>query len=403
MTNLSSNQETKVVVGINGKIDSAVTAYLLLKQGYQVVGCYVEKKVPKSSSVSGCQEAASLENSVKIAKFLKIPLEIVETPSAFIDLFEEKGVASKILGINFFPCTSCFQYILESLEKKREELKASKIAIGVFSKIVWQKKRAFLWSSNELSDNQSYLLSKVPSGILENLLLPLGDLRKKDVIKMASNFPDIFSGSSKKRCIECWNKSSSSLLEENLPDSLKFPGNIVLRQDKSIFSAHEGIYQYSLGQTEFKDALGKSITNKGAIVGFNRKEGEILLDNPDTCFFPRPEILLKSVNFCGNSLESFFEAQEFWMQINDSSLLVETLLWPVTLGFTKATLKNDLKFPLYPGDEVYFYQKEEKNLILLLQATIFDLRPLFKLSEEEEEAKKQNSQNTIVRNTMESF
>lgn len=77
----------KVVLGLSGGVDSAVSCYLLLKQGYEVIPVFMknwdrlinhDEKGDENKNFDGCESNEDYKMAQKIAKHFKLKLHKVE-------------------------------------------------------------------------------------------------------------------------------------------------------------------------------------------------------------------------------------------------------------------------------------------------------------------------------------
>ena len=121
----------KYIVGFSGGIDSSFVAYLLKKQGHEVL--LVHLKITKEKNKC-CQLP---ENLIKIANKLDLPLKIVDATNEFKKLVIDYFAKSYIKWITPNPCIRCNQLVrFPLLNKIREELNFDKIATGHYAKII---------------------------------------------------------------------------------------------------------------------------------------------------------------------------------------------------------------------------------------------------------------------------
>lgn len=287
----AKKKETKetVLVGLTGGIDSTVAAYLLKKQGYNVIGtCLVMmskeaietkddenilndiRKKEKSNKGTNNKKSLNDEEDViyevtptcnieqlnkvqDICEKLEIPFYGIDAKDLYKDKVIDFLVSARLSGIEFNPCVACNQVKLEILMEKAKTMKAKFVATGHYAKIFTNVKtgECSLLAANDLDYDQSFFLSRLTPLQLRSLLLPFGDIRRKDVERIAESLGFEFK---KKDYIKkiCFNKDSRLpyfVKKRSSPD-LREGGNIVSYEDGNTLGEHQGVYQYYVGQRE---------------------------------------------------------------------------------------------------------------------------------------------------------
>lgn len=168
-----------VLIGLSGGVDSAVSAYLLKKQGYDVHAViYI---------LSTCQKV-SLEDAKDIAKRLDIPLYIEDKISEFSDTVISYFTESYLKGETPNPCVLCNNsFKFKNLIEKADSLGIDLVATGHYANISFdnQTQRYLLKSSLNVKKDQSYFLYRLSQNQLKRILLPIADLQKEKVRKVA--------------------------------------------------------------------------------------------------------------------------------------------------------------------------------------------------------------------------
>ena len=124
-----------VVVGLSGGVDSSVTAYLLKKQGYNVIGVTMQvwqKDIPESGETG----IAEVEDARKVAAYLGIPHYVLNFNEEFHKNVIEYFVKTYNDGKTPNPCVVCNRYVKwQALREKAGNLGADYIATGHYAKI----------------------------------------------------------------------------------------------------------------------------------------------------------------------------------------------------------------------------------------------------------------------------
>ena len=160
----------KVVLGFSGGVDSAVSAALLRRAGWEVCGLYLDNT-----------DENARRDAVETAAFLNIPLEILDVRAEL----EEKVCApfcqSYLRGETPNPCILCnpsvkFRALLETADR----LGAEAVATGHYARA----EGGALYKGRPAND-QSYMLCRLRREQLDRLVLPLGEMEKTETRALA--------------------------------------------------------------------------------------------------------------------------------------------------------------------------------------------------------------------------
>ena len=239
----------KVVVGMSGGVDSAVAAYLLKKQGYEVIGLFMKNwdsniNNDKEGITDGvCPQELDYRDAKNVCDELCIPLYRVDFIKEYWDDVFKYFLTELEKGRTPNPDIMCNKYIKFDLFKKEaKKLGADKIATGHYARMVDGK----LLRGVDSNKDQTYFLSQVSREQLKNVLFPIGDLTKPEVRKIA-----------KENNIPVYNKKDSTGIcfigerhyQEFIANYLKGKvGDIVNVETKEVIGKHKGLMNYTIGQ-----------------------------------------------------------------------------------------------------------------------------------------------------------
>lgn len=250
------------MVGMSGGVDSSVTAHLLRQQGYEVEGVsLILYEARNKADATLCCSMEARDSAKDTARALGISHQAIDVRAAFIDKVVEPFVAAYKNGMTPNPCILCnklikFPYLL----KAADEIGAEYIATGHYARVERrpaakgegqgtsnQEGRALLKKGIDKKKDQSYVLYVLHKEQLERLLLPLGDLTKDEVRKIARslNLPAADRPESQEICF-VENNDHNAFIEQLAPESAR-PGTIINAEGK-IVGTHKGVYAYTIGQ-----------------------------------------------------------------------------------------------------------------------------------------------------------
>lgn len=240
---------------MSGGVDSSVTAALLKKEGYDVIGVTMQvwshqPEAEETGRFGGCCSLQAVEDARRVAEIIGIPHYVLNFRQVFkekvIDYFCQEYQAGRTPN----PCIRCNQLIKFShLLSKAREFEADFIATGHYARIEFDSKRQryLLKRGIDQEKDQSYVLYTLTQEQLPRILFPLGQLHKAETRQLAKelNLPVAEKTESQDICFIPDN-DCARFLKDYLPDSFK-PGPIV-DSGGNVIGTHRGILFYTVGQ-----------------------------------------------------------------------------------------------------------------------------------------------------------
>lgn len=331
-------RKEKIVIGLSGGIDSYVMAYLLKIQKYDliavtIVNSWDDLESDQSNALSCHINQNRLEQIKDFCHRMNFPLHVIKTGNEFKEKVVETFLAQKVLGKYPTHCWNCHENRMELLYNKMKEVGAKHFATGHYAKIFHQESHAsvYVHTSNDEKHDQSSLLARLPHDILNSLMLPLSDLTKKEVLKLAENF-GVIDEEKKINMFECLSENSEILpvIAQKVPAKFIGNGEITNVINNINYGQHDGILSFKAGQEiEVRDS-GKLTRMKIAKYSYSDKRVAV----EPVSYFKQSKLLLvnctlsEEVNwiepFKGVVVNSHHEESECWIHMKTlSSVFVE--------------------------------------------------------------------------------
>lgn len=232
----------KVYVGLSGGVDSSVSAALLVKQGYDVVGVYM-KNWSKSIGRFQCPWQEDYQDAKRVAVSLGIPLEVFDFETSYFDKVVTHMIDAFKQGITPNPDVMCNQEIKFKLFLETAlERGADYIATGHYARTIGGR----LLKAEDDNKDQTYFLYRVTTEALEKTIFPIGDLKKPAVRALAHDFmlPTAQKKESMGICFVGQVGIKDFLLEYiDTPSS-----GPIINQDGAVVGEHDGAIFYTIGQ-----------------------------------------------------------------------------------------------------------------------------------------------------------
>ena len=241
-----------VVIGMSGGVDSSVAAYLLKKEGYNVIGLFMRNwdSVINNDYLGNpnldndiCTQEVDYNDAVEVCKKLVIPLHRVDFVLEYWDNVFTYFLDELNKGRTPNPDVMCNKYIkFDAFFKKAKELGADYIATGHYARVIDGK----LCKAVDDNKDQSYFLAYVDKNKFKEVLFPIGELTKPMVRKIAVEL-DLVTARKKDSTGICFigERNFRNFLKNYLPN---MPGDIVDIETKEVLGKHIGLMYYTLGQ-----------------------------------------------------------------------------------------------------------------------------------------------------------
>lgn len=232
-----------VVVGISGGVDSSVAAYLLKKQGYNVIGLFM---VNWDESDEFCTALDDYEDVKRVCKTLDIPYYSVNYAKEYYEKVFSYFLDEYKKGRTPNPDVLCnreikFGPFLEFAKK----LGADYIATGHYAKKFTIDGKSYLAKAKDLSKDQSYFLNNLSQYQLKDVLFPLAEIEKTEVRKIAEQV-GLVNAQKKDSTGICFigERNFKNFLKKYLPAQM----GEIRTTDEKVVGKHEGLMYYTLGQ-----------------------------------------------------------------------------------------------------------------------------------------------------------
>lgn len=275
----------RVILGMSGGVDSCVACYLLLKEGYDVIGVTMNL-VPKGNLYDEEKGCCSL-SSVMDAKLVSNSLGIKHYTMSFREEFDKKIIENFVkeysLGYTPNPCVACNKYIkFNSFVDKIKPLKADYISTGHYAKVDFDKNfnRYVLKRAKDKKKDQTYFLYNTTQEVLSKTLFPLSNLLKDEVRKIAKD-NDILTYSKKDSEEICFvqNRDHGDFISLRNPELIK-KGYFIDENGKKL-GEHKGIVYYTIGQ---RKGLGIALGKRVFVSNINPFKNTITLSNEELLY-----------------------------------------------------------------------------------------------------------------------
>ncbi len=256
---MSSDKKHRVVVGLSGGVDSAVTAHLLKAQGHEVIGIFM-KNWEDDDDDEYCSTRQDFLDAASVADVLGIEIEHVNFAAEYKDRVFESFLREYQAGRTPNPDVLCNAEIkFKAFLDHAMRLGAEKIATGHYARVREVDGQFQLLKGLDPLKDQSYFLHRLTQAQLAKAMFPVGHLPKTEVRRIAAEIglPNAKKKDSTGICF-IGERPFREFLNKYLSHQ---PGPIKDERGRKL-GEHVGLSFYTLGQ---RQGLGiGGIKDKGA-------------------------------------------------------------------------------------------------------------------------------------------
>ncbi len=183
----------RVIVGLSGGVDSSVAAYLLKKEGYEVIGLFMKNWHDESVTISDeCPWLDDSNDALLVAQKLGIPFQTVDLSEPYKERIVDYMFREYQNGRTPNPDVLCNREIkFDIFLETALNLGADYIATGHYCRKGQIEKDGHtvfrLLAGKDKNKDQSYFLCQLNQYQLSKALFPIGGLLKPEVRKIAKD------------------------------------------------------------------------------------------------------------------------------------------------------------------------------------------------------------------------
>ena len=337
----------KVMLGMSGGIDSAMSAYLLKSRGFDVTAvncCFYKNENDTGEAVKDAQA---------VSEKLEIPFEVYDLQQKFRQKVIKSFTETYISGGTPNPCIVCnknlkFGAMLDyALEKGFDY-----IATGHYARIEKdaQSGRFILKKGFDFNKDQSYVLYCLNHHQLSHTLFPLGEMTKDEVRENAASLELIRKKSESQDICFVPDGDYAAFIEKET--KMTFPEGDFVTVDGTVLGTHKGIIRYTVGQ---RKGLGLALPAPMYVKEKDIVNNRVILSDNESLF--TKELYANDINLitCDEITEPLrvkakvrYKHQEQWATVTQPE---EDLLYVVFDEPQRAIAKGQAVV-LYDGDIV---------------------------------------------------
>ena len=344
----------KVIVGLSGGVDSAVAALLLKRAGHDVTG--VMLRTWDTGEEGGESRCCEMDDARQIARKIGIPFHTVNCVRDFTGQVVDPFIRCYARGKTPNPCVICNRAVKwERLIRFARETGADYVATGHYAHVIRLPDGRFtVQTAAHAEKDQTYMLYRLSQEQLAMTLMPLGDLSKDEVRRIAgeaglsvADKPD-----SQEICFVA-DGHYTDFLEKHAPFPLPGKGRFVDETGK-VLGEHSGITHYTVGQ---RKGLGIALGQPAYVKEIRPETDEVVLA-PESALFC-PALLCGDVNWMKIPGLGDGETLSCRVKIRYHHRAVPARLENAGGDLVKVVFEEPVKAPS-PGQSAVFYDGEDR-------------------------------------------
>ncbi len=246
----------RVALGVSGGVDSTVSAILLKKRRYEVVGVFM-RNWDLADEAGRCAADGDAEEAERICRRLEIPFREVNLVKEYWTEVFTPLVAEYQAGLTPNPDLLCNRHIkFDHFHRVcREQIGCDAVATGHYARNSYGEdleyadasKDARLLKALDGLKDQTFFLSRIKQEALRRAMFPVGHLTKSVVKELAKaeGFSEVAAKKESMGICFIGKRSFQGFISEYLDDN---PGDIVDVDSGVVVGRHRGMHHWTVGQ-----------------------------------------------------------------------------------------------------------------------------------------------------------
>ncbi|MDD4003255.1 MAG: tRNA 2-thiouridine(34) synthase MnmA [Clostridia bacterium] len=326
-----------VAVGMSGGVDSSVAAYLLKKQGYNVIGIFMHNW---QESLNGfCSAEEDYEDVKRVCAKIDIPYYTVNFSKEYYDRVFKTFLSEYSKGRTPNPDVLCNREIkFGPFLNYAQKIGADYIATGHYAKTDNKGGLIYLLKALDKNKDQSYFLNQLSQDQLKNTIFPLADITKPKVREIALKL-NLAVAQKKDSTGICFigERRFREFLSQYIPAK---KGDIIDIKSGKKIGEHMGVMYYTIGQRKGLGIGGvnKEQTGRWFVIEKDVKANILYVQQGDESMLYSRGLTMNEVNWIPKPPQAnqFYCSAKFRYRQSDQCVSVNIAKEKITVEFEKA-------------------------------------------------------------------
>ena len=328
-----------VAVAMSGGVDSSLTAALLFKQSFDVIG--VTMLLDDDKNISDAR---------RVCEHLGISHHVADFRKIFRAEVEDYFVAEYLRGRTPNPCVRCNREIkFGALFEFAAALGTDYLATGHYARIVFEDDRFKLKKAVDIKKDQSYVLYNLTPDKLARILLPLGEFAKTETRRLAEEFnlPVAHKPDSQEICFVP-DDDYKAFIANREPSAQALQAGDIVDTSGKVLGHHSGVANYTIGQ---RKGLGIAAPQPLYVMRLDIAKRQVIVDTNEKLF--AKTLTARDVHWIYKpTLPKTLQAKiRYGSRVADCIVVEEENLLRVTFAEPQRAIT--------PGQAIVFYDGEE--------------------------------------------
>ena len=292
---MMSNENKKALIAMSGGVDSSVAAALMLKKGFDCMGCTMrlyENDMIGEDLFGTCCSLKDTQDARAVCEKLGIEYNIYHYEAEFTKNVIEPFVCSYERGETPNPCIRCNKYLkFDILYEKAKALGYDNIVTGHYARIEERDGHFYLLKAVDPGKDQSYVLYDLTEEQLSHTYFPLGEMTKNQAREIAAEYGFVNKDKKDSQDI-CFVPDGDYATMIKRYRNKDYPKGDFVDLQGNVLGTHEGIINYTIGQ---RRGLGIPADRRLYVKRLDTENNRVILADDEDLF--DKEVMVREFNW----------------------------------------------------------------------------------------------------------